>query len=204
MIFTGSIPTPPKFLATPENTKTWGRGTEVILDCAANGNPMPEITWLKDGATVDLSHLDSRFKRLGSGSLLIKDIRAGDAGTYQCRAENAEDSKDAAAILDVLVAPKFVKTPQDTVAVEKGDIELECEVEGSPVPTVQWYKNGDLIIESEYFQIVRGSSLKILGLVGLDAGVYQCMANNVAGNIQASAQLRVINKSGTNMTWNNL
>ncbi len=157
---------------------------------------MPVITWLKDGSTVDLNHLDSRFKKMGTGSLQIKNVRASDAGTYQCRAENAEDSNDAAAVLEVLIAPSLSKVPQDTVAVEKGDIELECEAEGIPEPTVQWYKNGDLIIESEYFQVVRGSSLKILGLVGLDAGIYQCMASNLAGNVQSSAQLRVINKSG--------
>ena len=60
------------------------------------------------------------------------------------------------------------------------------------------YKNGDLIIESEYFQIVRESNLKILGLVGLDAGIYQCVATNQVGNIQSSAELKVIKKFGKN------
>ena len=58
------------------------------------------------------------------------------------------------------------------------------------------YKNGDLIIESEYFQIVRESNLKILGLVGLDAGIYQCVATNQVGNIQSSAELKVVKKFG--------
>ena len=79
---------------------------------------------------------------------------------------------------------------------KKGDIELVCQVEAEPRPTVQWYKNGDLIIESEYFQIVHESNLKILGLVGLDAGIYQCVATNQVGNIQTSAELKVIKKFG--------
>lgn len=193
------LPSPPVFLATPKNTKAWGEGSEISLDCAANGNPMPEIMWLKDGASIDLNHLDSRFKRIGAGSLHIKDIKAPDAGTYQCRAENAEDSTDAAAVLEVMRPPTFIKTPANTVAVEKGDIELECEVAGEPEPTVQWYKNGDLIIESEYFQIVGGSSLKILGLVGLDAGIYQCVATNVVANIQFAAELKVPKKLGNRL-----
>ena len=49
----------PLFLATPHNTKAL-QGSEVTLDCAANGNPMPEIQWLKDGESIDLNHLDSR------------------------------------------------------------------------------------------------------------------------------------------------
>ena len=40
-------------------------------------------------------------------------------------------------------------------------------------------------------QLVRGTDLKILGLVGSDAGVYQCLATSPAGSIQAATQLRV-------------
>ena len=128
------------------------------------------------------------------------------------RAENSEDSADAAAVLEVVSAPKLVSGPRDSVAEAMGDIELRCQVKGRPKPNVQWYKNGDLIIESDYFQvkskkntirrplsnedfslsqIVRGTNLKILGLVELDSGVYQCVASNAVGNVQASAQLRV-------------
>jgi neogenin len=42
--------------------------------------------------------------------------------------------------------------------------------------------------------MVRGTDLKILGLVGSDAGVYQCLATSPAGSIQAAAQLRVKSK----------
>ena len=137
-----------------------------------------------------------RLTKIGSGSLNIKDVRPEDGGTYQCRAENSLDSIDVAAVIEVWRGPRFVKKPQNTVAVEKGDIEMLCQVEAEPRPTVQWYKNGDLIIESEYFQIVRESNLKILGLVGLDAGIYQCVATNQVGNIQSSAELKVIKKYG--------
>jgi hypothetical protein len=68
------------------------------------------------------------------------------------RAENSEDSLDSAAVLEVHVPPRFLRTPQNVVSVEKGDVEFECEVYGVPAATIQWYKNGDLIIESEYFQ----------------------------------------------------
>lgn len=43
----------PSFLATPRNTVAL-EGSRVTLECAANGQPRPEITWLKDGTTVDL------------------------------------------------------------------------------------------------------------------------------------------------------
>ena len=151
-IATSSSRSPPTFLASPTGAKVL-ESSDVTLDCAANGSPPPFITWLKDGVAVDLSHLDSRFSVSGAGSLRIRSARVADAGTYQCRAENSEDSRDAAAVLEVRVPPRMERAPRDAAAAAKGDIELECEVFGVPEPTVQWYKNGDLIIESDYFQV---------------------------------------------------
>ncbi|MGH0171222.1 UNVERIFIED_CONTAM: hypothetical protein FKN15_060711 [Acipenser sinensis] len=76
------------------------------------------------------------------------------------------------------------------------DIELECAVTGKPAPTVRWVKNGEVVIPSDYFQIVGGSSLHILGLVKSDEGFYQCVAENDAGNVQAIAQL-IIQEPGS-------
>ena len=46
------------------------------------------------------------------------------------------------------------------------------------------------------FQIIQGTNLKILGSVELDSGIYQCVATNPVGNVQAAAQLKV-SKKGT-------
>jgi neogenin len=101
-----NVATAPHVLVTPRNTKVYGGGSIVTLDCAANGVPKPFITWLKDGETIDLNLFDTRFSKVGQGSLQIKDVTVDDQGTYQCRAENSEDSVDSAAVLEVLVAPR--------------------------------------------------------------------------------------------------
>ena len=82
-----------------------------------------------------------RLTRVGSGSLNIKDIRPEDGGTYQCRAENSLDSIDVASVIEVWRGPRFLEKPKNTVAVEKGDIELVCQVEAEPQATVQWWEN---------------------------------------------------------------
>jgi hypothetical protein len=150
-------------------------GATVTLECAANGVPSPRLTWLKDGVALRLdddepitdnddneSDNDNdgwrpgpRYRRVGHGSLTISDLVAADRGAYQCRAENSEDADDAAVELAVLVPPAMVRRPavSGIAAGEKEDILLECEASGVPAPEVTWYKNGDLIIQSEYFQV---------------------------------------------------
>ncbi|KAK2725812.1 neogenin-like isoform X1 [Artemia franciscana] len=181
----------PFFVTTPRNIVSV-IGSNVTLECAANGNPLPTVSWLKDGTTIDTQDLDGRFLQVGAGSLQIISIEEGDVGTYQCRAENEEDSSDTQATLDIHVPPRFVRKPSNIVAYEKENVEFICEVYGRPEPTVQWLKNGDLIIESEYFQIFNGHDLRIFGLVGNDSGIYQCVASNTAGNIQTATQLKVL------------
>jgi len=43
---------PPIFVVVP-STQTVHEGQQVILDCAANGNPKPKITWLRNGIDID-------------------------------------------------------------------------------------------------------------------------------------------------------
>ncbi|MED6277372.1 hypothetical protein CHARACLAT_012720, partial [Characodon lateralis] len=89
----------------------------------------------------------------------------------------------------VPVPPQFLNYPTNTYAYESTDIEMECAVTGNPLPTVRWMKNGEEVIPSDYFQIVDGTNLQILGLVKSDEGFYQCVAENSAGSSQAMAQL---------------
>ena len=74
----------------------------------------------------------------------------------------------------------------------KSEVEFACDVVGVPRPKIVWLKNGDLFTPSDYFQIIDGRNLRILGLLESDAGIYQCLAENDVGNIQASAQLVVL------------
>ena len=43
---------------------------------------------------------------------------------------------------------------EDESGEAKGNIELECQVYAKPKAAVQWYKNGELIVENDYFQVI--------------------------------------------------
>uniref|UniRef100_A0A673ZTC6 DCC netrin 1 receptor n=1 Tax=Salmo trutta TaxID=8032 RepID=A0A673ZTC6_SALTR len=136
-----------------------------------------------------------KYSLLGGSNLLISSVTDDDSGSYSCVAFNKNQNISASCELSVLVPPQFLNYPTNTYSYESTDMELECAVTGNPPPTVRWMKNGEEVIPSDYFQIVDGSNLQILGLVKSDEGFYQCVAENEAGNAQAMAQL-ILRDSG--------
>ncbi|KAH0951900.1 hypothetical protein HN011_002148 [Eciton burchellii] len=181
----------PVFIAQPLQQVVAVVGSDVTLECAANGYPKPTILWLKDGVALDLTSFDSRYRKVAASSLMITNIRESDHGSYQCRAENEVESLDAVAELIVQVPPKFIKKPEDKMASENQDLEFECEIYGKPEPKITWLKNGERITLSAYWQIVNGYNLRINGLLRIDAGIFQCIGMNPAGSVQASARLTI-------------
>ncbi|CAD7076874.1 unnamed protein product [Hermetia illucens] len=181
----------PQFQIGP-SPQTVKEGDTVTFECVANGNPKPQIRWLRKGEEIDMNDLDSRFSIIGTGSLQISSAEDTDSDNYQCRASNSVDSLDAQATLQVQVPPKFIQSPVDKVAYEKEELELGCSIRGKPKPVIKWLKNGDVITPNDYMQIVGGHNLRILGLLNSDAGMFQCVGSNPAGSVQASARLKII------------
>ncbi|XP_013374457.1 PREDICTED: neogenin isoform X5 [Chinchilla lanigera] len=166
-------------------------GQSAVLPCIASGFPAPTIRWMKNEEVLD-TESSERLVLLAGGSLEISDITEDDAGTYFCIADNGNETIEAQAELTVQAQPEFLKQPANIYAHESMDIVFECEVTGKPTPTVKWVKNGDMVIPSDYFKIVKEHNLQVLGLVKSDEGFYQCIAENDVGNAQAGAQLIIL------------
>uniref|UniRef100_A0A8C4L418 Netrin receptor DCC n=1 Tax=Equus asinus asinus TaxID=83772 RepID=A0A8C4L418_EQUAS len=176
------------FLQRPSNVIAI-EGKDAVLECCVSGYPPPSFTWLRGEEVIQLR--SKKYSLLGGSNLLISNVTDDDSGTYTCVVTYKNENISASAELTVLVPPWFLIHPSNLYAYESMDIEFECAVSGKPVPTVNWMKNGDVVIPSDYFQIVGGSNLRILGVVKSDEGFYQCVAENEAGNAQTSAQLIV-------------
>ncbi|XP_047592651.1 neogenin isoform X8 [Lutra lutra] len=166
-------------------------GQSVVLPCVASGLPTPTIRWMKNEEALD-TESSEKLVLLAGGSLEISDVTEDDAGTYFCIADNGNETIEAQAELTVQAQPEFLKQPTNIYAHESMDIVFECEVTGKPTPTVKWVKNGDMVIPSDYFKIVKEHNLQVLGLVKSDEGFYQCIAENDVGNAQAGAQLIIL------------
>ena len=90
------------------------------------------------------------------------DYRNSDAGFYkceitqQCRDGSFQTISTGSSKMSLEnCAPFVVIEPQDLLSVDPGDsIELNCLIEGHPVPRFQWYKN-DYPISNEVTPILK-------------------------------------------------
>uniref|UniRef100_A0A673YUD9 DCC netrin 1 receptor n=1 Tax=Salmo trutta TaxID=8032 RepID=A0A673YUD9_SALTR len=176
------------FLQKPQRVTSL-LGRDAVLECSASGFPTPAFHWMRGAERIQSR--SKKYSLLGGSNLLISSVTDDDSGSYSCVALNKNQNITASCELSVLgkLPPQFLNYPTNTYSYESTDMELECAVTGNPPPTVRWMKNGEEVIPSDYFQIVDGSNLQILGLVKSDEGFYQCVAENEAGNAQAMAQL---------------
>uniref|UniRef100_A0A8C3FP35 Neogenin n=1 Tax=Chrysemys picta bellii TaxID=8478 RepID=A0A8C3FP35_CHRPI len=171
-------------------------GQSAVFPCVTAGFPTPVVRWMKNEEELTTEGSE-KFLLLAGGSLEISDITEDDAGTYACIVDNGNETIEAQAELAVQAPPEFLKQPANIYAHESMDIVFECEVTGKPTPTVKWIKNGDMVIPSDYFKIVKEHNLQVLGLVKSDEGFYQCIAENDVGNAQAGAQLIILEHATT-------
>jgi len=63
-------------------------------------------------------------------------------------------------------------------------------VSGRPSPSVSWTKNGEDLVPSSRVD-VRGRELHIARASVSDSGVYQCLAENIAGGVALAARVAV-------------
>ncbi|XP_052754189.1 LOW QUALITY PROTEIN: neogenin-like [Galleria mellonella] len=188
----GSAESPPRFIATPQPL-TVMEGASATFDCAAAGNPKPEITWLNNGIAIDLNDLDSRFYLVGSGSLRVQSARALDAGAYTCRAHSRLDSADCTTQLHVLTPPRVQLHSGPVVkAHTRGDVTLRCEARGRPPPSLAWLKDGEPLTPNNHDIAIVDGSLRIQGVLAVDAGMFQCAARSPAGAAAAALRLAVL------------
>ncbi|KAJ7408475.1 immunoglobulin superfamily DCC subclass member 3 [Willisornis vidua] len=85
-------------------------GTTAIFTCVAQGEPPPQITWLRNGQILETS--DHIKLKNNNSTLSIYGINQTDEAIYQCLAENSAGSTQASARLTVLWADGLPSPPQ--------------------------------------------------------------------------------------------
>ena len=76
-------------------------GDNVTLSCNASGNPVPSISWTRNGSLLNSSVPRISFEA-GNRQLTITNVNRADSGEYRCVADNSEGNDTSnATTLDV-------------------------------------------------------------------------------------------------------
>ncbi|GFN78217.1 protein sidekick-2, partial [Plakobranchus ocellatus] len=193
----------PEFVISPRDVEA-AAGTNAKMECVINGQPFNnlQVTWFKgDDTARSLISTGDGHLDLSSDSrvLTIQSISATDAGVYGC--EGTVTGQPATvkhqATLTVLVPPAITKQSSPLMIKDfQESLLLDCQAAGSPTPQVQWYFNGVLLLKdssdiTSRFEIHPNNSLTIRSVDLPDSGVYQCFANNSAGEVDTYTELFV-------------
>ena len=81
---------PPEITGPPQPKTLLTLGQNHALTCNASGEPLPNITWTKDGIPVD------KFNVIGY-QLHLMNVKREDVGSYRCTASNGYGD-DAASV----------------------------------------------------------------------------------------------------------
>uniref|UniRef100_A0A8C2ZWU4 Hemicentin-1 n=1 Tax=Cyclopterus lumpus TaxID=8103 RepID=A0A8C2ZWU4_CYCLU len=179
------------------NSKLVVLSKPLLLECEAGGHPPPSLTWLKDGVPV---RDGESVRLLEQGSKIeILSATVSDSGRYVCVATSIAGEKEVKYDVKVLVPPSIRTTgPAERSVVLHKPVSMECISSGIPSPTITWYKDGrPLTSAAGVTMLNRGQVLEIERAQLSDAGIYRCLAANLAGIAELSHSLQVRSEGNT-------
>ncbi|XP_070188406.1 obscurin-like isoform X2 [Littorina saxatilis] len=138
-----------------------------------------------------------------SGSESDRTLTDGDYASLSSYDSDISSYHTANEFEDGSSRPVLKKRPKKTVCQEGSAVKFDCIVGGTPLPTVQWLKDGSAIKESKQVQISSEgdtSTLTLLSVSKGQAGQYSALAANLNGSILAAADLVVLEELGLEKT----
>uniref|UniRef100_A0A9J8AZI0 Peroxidasin n=1 Tax=Cyprinus carpio carpio TaxID=630221 RepID=A0A9J8AZI0_CYPCA len=184
----------PRITSEPQDVDVTS-GNTVYFTCRAEGNPKPQIIWLRNNNALNMRD-DTRLNLLEDGTLMIQDTRETDQGVYQCMAKNvAGEVKTSEVTLRYFrspARPSFVIQPQNTEVLVGESVTLECSATGQPQPRVTWTKGDHTALPVDpRINITPSGGLFIQNVNQADGGQYTCFASNNVDTIHATAYIIV-------------
>ncbi|XP_019115237.2 immunoglobulin superfamily DCC subclass member 3 [Larimichthys crocea] len=161
------------------------RDRPLMLDCQVQGDEPIMITWRKNGVPLPTS---PRVRVLANGTLFIQSFQKrregsdADMGEYDCAAQNRYGmlvSRKAKVLLASL--PKFHTHPV-SMAVDEGSVaRFQCQITGVPEANITWERDRvPLSTGDNRYTLLPQGILQVTGVRQADAGVFRCVATNIA------------------------
>ena len=185
---------PPKFVKQLENC-TIKEGKPLKLEChLAQSTTSPHITWMHENR--ELKNSENCVIRYinGVASLNINKTQRSSEGQYTCNVvlsageemstkcvvKIPRDSVTKSSSKEAIKPTIKPHSKKQTVTKAGKSFELSCDILGSPQPSVKWLHNG-VQFSSSAVSSNGVSKVSVAAAKDSDAGAYQCIATNDAG-----------------------
>ncbi|CAH0386545.1 unnamed protein product [Bemisia tabaci] len=185
---------PPELIKEPHDVEV-SFGGSAFFTCKAEGDPKPEIVWMRDSNEIDAAN---PHYTVTSDGLLIEPMSTSDLGVYECMAKNLMGeikSKAARVITKKDIHNEklhLLRAPIDTNIKEGESFTLDCLTSSKLKATVQWIKDGLPISENSNTHIDQESgSLTIENSRRSDSGTYTCVSINSHDRLESKAVVTV-------------
>ncbi|KAH7982907.1 hypothetical protein HPB52_008091 [Rhipicephalus sanguineus] len=161
-------------------------GASAMLELKVKGYPRPKVTWKHEGKVIEAGgRYRFLFEDEESMTLVIKNTKKSDAGTYSVVAENESGTANTDCRLTVNSTPTFKKELKDVSVMTDDVLKLDVEVQGTPAPDVKWYKDGQAVVEDDRVKITQPGEDKHALIIEHakveDSGNYSCVISNTMG-----------------------
>ncbi|KAL1021834.1 hypothetical protein UPYG_G00018640 [Umbra pygmaea] len=206
----------PKISSMGLQTVTVDAETDAQLPCVAVGEPKPFLSWTRvsTGATVTQNTRVQRFEVHPNGTFIIHNAQPQDRGQYMCTIQNQYGVDQMVVTLMVLAQhPKVLQPRYRDATVYHGDsIDLQCHVQGHPIPRVTWVLPDRVHLTAPPAQgpaaqaitpksgpqlglkrmaLLSNGTLRIAQASYSDKGIYKCIGSSSAGADSVSVRLHV-------------
>lgn len=167
---------------------------DVPLVCSLNNT----LKWEKDNKTIETT--DKGYTQVPENkTLIVHKVDSAHMGVYVCK-----DDRDVV-FITLFVRPYVKPFEKSKNMIQEDPLQLECKGYGYPIPVVEWYTKGKLLVQEDRVTLKdtpaqQESSVMVNGTIRItnmnfeDAGDYECVATNDHGMSNATISVKVKDK----------
>ncbi|KAK0404397.1 hypothetical protein QR680_017438 [Steinernema hermaphroditum] len=146
-----------------------------------------EILWTRDFTQITVDGVKYHLSKSAT-RLHLLEAQVEDEGTYSCSVKNeaGETRIDFRLVVNTSPVIGMLEKDKNRTVVENGTMTISCVATGKPEPTIEWYKDGELLVPENVTRKIRHgrigeAGISISRIQKPDAGRYTCEAKNKAG-----------------------